>query len=407
MPHVQSAARRCVVRAGLLLDGTTRPPLPQPAIVIEGERIAAVLAGELPAESDAQILDFGDAVITPGLIECHLHLVGDPVIPTHQWCEMPADALIEKARSHAAQALRAGVTTLRDCGGPQALIFELRDAIAHGELQGPRIVAAGRVVTIPGGHGHFMGIETRGPQAAAETVEQLIAAGADFIKVIASGGGGTPGTYPWDSQFSVEELAAMVQAAHRAGRRVGAHAHSVAAIRNCLDAGIDTFEHVTFITANGPRLQPDLVRRLADAGVFVIPTIACYRNPVQAGLPKPFIQKIGMAGMDFVELHQSHVRQMLDAGVRLAAGTDGVQVGVGPAAVPDEARYLAEVAGSPAFGLRAATSLAAQALGVEADCGTVEAGKRADLLILRRNPLEDMAALRDVAGVIKDGKLVA
>jgi imidazolonepropionase-like amidohydrolase len=198
-----------------------------------------------------------------------------------------------------------------------------------------------------------------------------------------------------------------VQTAHRQGKRVCAHAHSVAAIRNCLDAGVDTLEHVTCITAEGPRLTDDLVAQMARAGAWLIPTIACYRNPVQAGLPKTFIKKIGMQGMDFVELHQRQTQRMLDGGARIAGGTDGVQIGVGPADIADEAAYLAEVAGSAQFGLRAVTSLAAAALGLEGDRGVIAAGQRADLLLLADNPLQDMRALRRVIQVFQDGRPVA
>jgi len=396
-----------IVQADRLIDGAGRPPLDHPTVVIRAGRIAAILTGE-PADlpADAERIRLPGATLVPGLIDCHLHLMGDQQIPPSEWARPPLAELERKAARHAGEALRAGVTTVRDCGAVGDLVLDLRTAIDAGRTAGPHVWACGNVITTPAGHGHFMGLEARGAAQVARAVEALIERGADFIKVIASGGGGTPGTYPWDSQFSVEELRAAVETAHRRGRRVCAHAHSVAAIRNCLDAGVDTLEHATFITAEGPRFQPDLARRLASAGAWVIPTIACYRNPITAGLSKTFIKKIGMQGMDFVELHQRQVRQMLDAGVRVAGGTDGVQVGVGPADIADEALYLGEVAGSALFGLRAVTALAAQALGLEADRGTLEPGQRADMLAVRGDPLQDLRALRRVERVFKDGQII-
>jgi len=392
-----------ILQPGLLIDGTGRPPLENPSVLIRDGRILDVLPAGAALPADADCAARCSATLLPGLIDCHLHLIGYRQIPPSEWGRPARPELARKAAAHAAQALRAGVTTVRDCGDIDGVAPELRDAIAAGSALGPHVWASAGVVTTPGGHGHFMGIEAQGPAAVRAAVETLIGRGADFIKIIASGGGGTPGTYPWDSQFSVEELAAGVEAAHRRGKRVCAHVHAVASIRNCLQAGVDTLEHVTCITEAGPRLTDDLIAQLARAGVWVIPTLTCYRNPVQAGLPKTFIQKIGMQGMDFVELHARQTRRMLDGGVRIAGGTDGVQVGVGPADIVDEATYLGEMAGSPDFGLRAVTGLAAQALGLD-DRGVIAAGKRADLLLLAENPLQDLRALRNAVQVYRDGR---
>jgi len=404
----QSTGNRYGLRAGLLIDGTGNSPLENAAVLVEDGRIASVVArDQISTEPDFELIDLGDdAVILPGLIDCHLHLTGDMVILPHEWVTRSREELYDKAVEHAGQALRAGVTTLRDCGAPDQVVIQLRDAIARGEAAGPHILSSDRCVTTPGGHGHFMGVEASGVEAATRAVETVLDTGADFVKVIASGGGGTPGTYPWDSQFSEEELCAVVDTAHRRGKPVCAHAHASVAIEYCIDAGVDTIEHVTFITAEGPCMNDAMVEKLARSSSVVVPTVACYRNPVEAGLPKTFIQKIGMQGMDYVELHQSNVRQMLERGVRVVAGTDGVQVGVSPCAARDEARYMAEIAGSNMFGIQSVTRLAAEAIGVAEDRGTVKAGKRADLLIVERNPLEDVHALKDVRAVIKDGKAI-
>ena len=396
------------LRAGLLIDGAGGAPVENPTVLIEGNHIAGVFAGgQYPSGAEIEPIDLGpDTVILPGLIDCHLHLIGDTVIPPHKWSSRSREELYQKATTHAEQALKAGVTTLRDCGAPDGVVIDLRDAIDAGAALGPHVLSCNRVVTTPGGHGHFMGIEVQGARDAAHAVEDLIADGADFIKVIASGGGGTPGTYPWDSQFSLDELKAIVRAAHRHGKRVGAHAHATIAMDHCIDAGVDTIEHTTFITPDGPRMDDALADKLARLSTMAIPTIACYRNPVEAGIPKTFIQKIGMEGLAYVALHQSHVRHMLDRGVKVAAGTDGVQVGVPPTAARDEARYMAEVAGSNMFGIQSATGLAAEALGIEADRGTIEVGKRADLLVVAGNPLNDMKALEDVVIVVKNGQII-
>jgi len=397
-----------MLRAGLLIDGAGNAPVKNAVVLVEDSRIAGVSTrDQVSTGSGLNMIDLGDdAVILPGLIDCHLHLTGDMVIPPHEWGNRSRQVLCDKAADHAGQALRAGVTTLRDCGAPDGVVIQLRDAIDRGEVAGPHILASDRCVTTPGGHGHFMGVEARGVEAVAQATETVLDAGADFVKLIASGGGGTPGTYPWESQFSLEELRTVVETAHRRGKPVCAHAHASVAIDYCIEAGVDTIEHVTFITADGPCIDDFLVKKLARSTSVAVPTVACYRNPVEAGLPKTFIQKIGMKGMDYIELHQNNIRQMMDRGIRVAAGTDGVQVGVPPYAVSDEARYMAEIAGSNMFGIQTVTGLAAGAIGVSEDRGTVEAGKRADLLIVGSNPLEDMHALKDVRAVIKDGTFI-
>ena len=399
--------KRLALRAGWLIDGISVTPIRHPTVVVHGERIAAIYAGEsYQPDPGTEVIELGEATILPGLIDCHLHLIGDMVLPVHEWGNLPREELLHKAARHAQQALHAGVTTIRDCGAPADVVLELRDMIEQGALAGPHMLCCGQVVTTPGGHGHFMGLEVQGIPSVIKAVVSLIAKGADFIKVMASGGGGTPGTFPSNSQFSLEELRAMVDVAHRHGKRVSAHAHSVEAIAQCLEAGVDTIEHATFITAAGPRLDEALVARWAQSPSMAIPTTACYRNPVQAGLPKPFIQKIGMEGWDFIRLHQSFLRRLIDAGVQMAAGTDGVQVGVGPGDIRDEVGYLAEVAGSALFGIRAATSLAARALDLEADRGTVTVGRRADLLAVRGELWRDLGRLREVLLVVKNGQIV-
>lgn len=402
----KSPIQKLALRAGWLLDGIRDAPIQHPTVVVHGERIAAIYAGEsYQPDPETEVIELGEATILPGLIDCHLHLIGDMVLPVHEWGHLPREELLRKAAKHAQQALHAGVTTIRDCGAPADVVLELRGRIEQGALPGPHVLCCGQVVTTPGGHGHFMGMEVQGVSSVMEAVESLLAKGVDFIKVMASGGGGTPGTFPADSQFSLDELKAMVDMAHRHGKRVSAHAHSAVAIAQCLEAGVDTIEHATFITAAGPRLDEALVARWAQSPSMAIPTTACYRNPVQAGLPKPFIQKIGMEGWDFIRLHQRFLRRLLDAGVQMAAGTDGVQVGVGPGDIIDEVGYLAEVAGSAWFGVRAATSLAAHALGLEADRGSVTVGRRADLVAVRGELWRDLGKLREVLLVVKDGQI--
>jgi imidazolonepropionase-like amidohydrolase len=349
---------------------------------------------------DVRSVDAGERTVMPGLIDCHVHL-------TWSAQAAPVATLIEERDAAATLALRAaanaraaldrGTTTVRDLGSPNESIFALRDSIARGITRGPRILAAGYVITTPTGHCHYVGRHATDLESARAMAIGQVEAGADVIKVMTSGGLHTPGSDPTSPQFSVEALRAIADVAHAAGRRVTGHATCDAAVALAVEAGFDSIQH-------GTALAPETAGALARAGAGVTPTLDT-RYFLDLHVDDPAIPEVirsraqasaGPARMD--AFHNA-----LQAGVALTAGTDSGTTFVPHGALATEIRLM-HAAGLPARdALASGTWLAAREVGLEGVIGTLASGALADLLVVNGDPLRDIAALEDVAMVILAG----
>jgi imidazolonepropionase-like amidohydrolase len=238
-----------IIKARCLIDGTGAIPLKDQAVLVKDGLIHAILPWEDGAW-DGEFLDLGEATLLPGFIDTHMHIVLDPADPTGFFHpDQPVPEIILRAAGNAQAALRAGITTLGDCGGPNEIIFPVRDAILRGKLVGPRILASGTPIVPAGGHGADLIGRTAGNVAEIrEAVHQQVEAGADFIKVMATTGGGEK---PGESHYGVRELTALRKEANKAGLQVAAHAHGTQGIRDCIAAGIQRIEHCTFFNREG------------------------------------------------------------------------------------------------------------------------------------------------------------
>ncbi|MEU6375861.1 amidohydrolase family protein [Streptomyces sp. NPDC046909] len=368
------------------------------AVLVEGDSIAAVgpraqLADR--ADADGKHLAFPDATVLPGLIDAHVHLAfdggGDPVATL---AESSDEKLLEDMRQRAEQLLSSGVTTVRDLGDRNGLALRLDEEISRGGTPGPRIVSAGTPATPPGGHCHFLGGEVSGVDQVRDLVRRNLAAGAGVIKAMVTGGGLTKdGPKSWQSQFTPEELQALVDEAHKAGAPVAAHAHGADGIAAAVEAGVDTIEHCTWMTADGFDLRQDVLKRIVEEGIAVCPAV----SPHWQMLPRFFGEERAAAMFDLV-------RQMDEAGVKLVAGTDaGVQRAGFDGLVPALSFY-AHLGLPNSKILDMATADAADALGLGGTTGRIAAGFRADLLVIEGDPLEDLDALRAIRGVIAAGR---
>ncbi|MEX5215124.1 MAG: amidohydrolase family protein [Nitrospiraceae bacterium] len=387
-----------------LIDGLGSV-LERATVVIKDDRILAAGPSRTTKVPRGSVeLDVRGMTVLPGLIDCHVHLGlgGEPDVVAVVEADPPGMTLF-KAAHYAQQTIDAGITTVRDLGYNGHGIFALRQAIAAGLVPGPRILAAGQAICMTGGHARFIGREADGPIEIVRAVREQVAAGADLIKIIASGGVLTPGTSPDQAQFSLEEIRSAVQEAQRAGKRVAAHAHGTAGMKQAVAAGVQSIEHATL-------MDEEAAAALIRHGVFMVPTLSALATtagcPLGAGVPMSAVRK----AKDLSARHEKSFKTAYRLGVRIAMGTD--------AGTPlnfhgDNAQELERMVAlgmSPMEAILAATAHAAALLGLDDQIGTLHPGKQADLILVEGNPLKRIGLLRDrerLAGVMLQGRLVS
>ena len=406
-----------VIRAKALLDGTGAPPVPNAVVVVEGSRILAAGPEEAvaaPRGPDVRELDYPDAYLLPGLIDAHTHLMfGAGEATYEEVIERDTDEImLLRAARNAHIHLNAGVTTLRDCGARNQVTFDLRRGVDQGLSLAPRLLLSGRPVTVTGGHFWWCNGEADGVQGVRKAVRRLVEDGADFIKIMASGGG-TAGTDNRRPSFSVEELRAIVDEAHNQGVPTTAHCIATQSIANALDAGVDSIEHATFIEPDGSyRFNPHIAERIADQGVRVSPTVQTgYRRREKLLAMRE--EGHALTPMDKSRLEDLQIkcerqveflgRLWSEWGITIVAGTDAIS-SFGDYCLGLELQVEAGM--STAEVIRSATGVAAQAVGLDHLVGTLEPGKEADLIVVDQDPLADIRALRSMRMVMHRGGIV-
>jgi imidazolonepropionase-like amidohydrolase len=410
LPSTTAAAapKLVAVRAGKLVDVVAGRVLDNQLILISGQRITAVgPAGSLSVPAGADVVDLSGATVLPGLVDAHVHLTGDP--HQHGYASLGVSdirAAMYGARS-ARVTLEAGFTAVRNVGASGFGDVALRDAINDGELPGPRMRVSGYALGIKGGHCdnnllphdfHYTenGVAD-GPWAARAKVREMAKYGADTIKICASGGVLSKGDEPGAQQFTLEEMKAIVEEAHKLGRRVAAHAHGASSIRDAILAGVDSVEHASLVDDEGIRLARE------KGTVFVMDIYNddyILQEGAKAGMLPESLEKERALG----QLQRDNFRKAFKGGVKMAFGTDA---GVYPHG--DNARqfrYMVEYGMSPMQAIQAATINAADLLGWKDRIGSVSPGKYADLVAVSGDPLKDPAELTRVQFVMKGGAVV-
>lgn len=392
---------RTILYPDWIVDGTGGPPLMGRAVVVDGDRIEAVAPVDAVAVREGdQTIDLSQATLIPGLINNHVHLVLPGDNTPFEQVQLESDTFLALRAAHnAATSLRAGVTTVRDCGGRGATILDLRNAQASGMVCGARVISCGWPLTITGGHGRYFGGEADGEEALRQMIRRLVSAGADYVKVLASGGG-TLGSYAQYPSFSVKELKAIVEVSHALGRLVAAHCTATAAIANAVQAGVDLIEHGMFLEPDGSmRYDEGVAEALAEAGVPVTTTMQVARDMVEV-LPDGEDRDHWQG---WVEADREIKVKLRELGVPLLAGSDA---GWRATAFDTFWRELDELVGvgmSPVEAIRSATGSVAEALGHDDEYGTVQEGKIADLVAVGGNLVQDIQCLTDVEAVFQAG----
>jgi imidazolonepropionase-like amidohydrolase len=382
-----------------LFDGRARRA--RQGVLIRDDRIAWVGAhARAPKDArGAHELARGLAV-TPGLIDAHVHLCFDGSADfAAEAREMPSVAAATvKAVRNAAITLRHGVTTVRDLGGPRDAAIWVGRAVAAGRLPGPRILAAGQALTITGGHGHNVAVarEVDGPDGVRRAVREEIRAGASVIKLMATGGVLTPGITADFTAFTPEELRAAVDEAHTWGRTVAAHAIGPAGIVRAVEAGVDSIEHGTMLSAEGARL-------MKERGTYHVPTLSALLGMVEhpEEVPAYAVEK----ATALLDSAREALRRSIRAGVRIACGTDAGTPFNPHGSAPLEIVRMVEWGVPVAVALRAATSVAAELLRLP-DVGVLRPGAVADLCVYEADPLEDVRAVLAPVTVLRAGEPV-
>lgn len=391
---------KTVLRCGQLIDGTGAPPRKDAVVILDDGRIAAVGGPELEAGAE-NVLDLSNRTVLPGLIDAHVHICLDGSPDAGPAKTATPQMAAFRAANSLGQALRAGVTTYREAGAPHGVSFAAKEAMARGLVEGPRLLVSGQALCATGGQFWQMNREVDGPHEARKGAREQLRNGADVIKLMATGGVVTPSGVVGAPEMTVEEMTAAVEEAHKAGKRVMAHAMGPVGIRNALAAGADTIEH-------GVSFGPEEIELMLKHDVYLVPTLAIMWAQAEVcakrGIPKQIADKVAHA----IELTFRNVPAAARVGVKIAMGTDAGGAGIthSMAALELELLYQSGTCTTRMDAILSATSRAAGALGLAGELGTIEPGKMADVLVLDRDPLEDLAAFRRVAMVIQAGRVV-
>ena len=387
-----------LIHAGRLLCGAQFEAIDDAWLLIEGGRIQGIHRAA-PSLEGVGVVDYCDRVVMPGLIDPHVHLQFTPLADHEAGRaayerDREAGWLTLRAAAHARAALATGVTTLRDCGSDLSLLA-LRDHFAK-TRSGPRIIAAGPPITTTAGHCHWCGHRADSTLEVRKAVRTLAEAGVDIIKIMASGGNMTAGSNPLQPQYTLEAIQMAVTEAHRLGRRVVAHALNAETIHRCVIAGVDCIDHCTWQRSDGSLVYDEKIGSLLVA------------SGLQAGATGSGIVRIlldqGAEGAAQIRRIFAGHRRLRALGGTIAVHSDaGVRFTHFDRFDLSLKVLMAGLDLSALETLQTATVENAKVLGLEAEIGTIDTGKRADLLVLRSDPRDAIDAVRDVAAVLRDG----
>ncbi|MDP3781291.1 MAG: amidohydrolase family protein [Sphingopyxis sp.] len=401
-------AKTTVIYAGRVITDADKPTQGPSTIVITDDRITSITAGRSAAPADAEVIDLGDKTLLPGLIDLHVHLTGDPGGDYRSEAVDPDEWGVVVGVKNAGITLRAGFTTVREAGSAQYSAFSLRRGTANGFITGPRIIAAGPALSIIGGHGDVTGFREdvhdvldqgytcTGALECAEKVRKASRAGADIIKITATGGVLSQQGRGLEGHFTSPELQSIADTAHSLGLKVMAHAHGARGIEAAAAAGIDTIDHGTF--------ADDAALKVMKAkGTYLVPTLMAFegiRERLGKGIYTPTVEEKVRMTLGSVGKAVTRAKAL---GVPVAFGTDAGVFEHGRNG--GEFALLVKAGLTSREALAAATTVAAKALSMESEIGRLAPGMSADMIAVSGDPLADVTALEKVEWVMVRGRI--
>jgi imidazolonepropionase-like amidohydrolase len=397
------AAKRTLVRAGHVLDVKTGKLADAQTIVVVGDTIQSIApTASVSAGAGDTVVDMGGMTVMPGLIDAHTHITMNTDFDPYRELTVTDAKEAINGVVNARTTLMAGFTSIRNVGAGDYTDVDLRDAINAGQVAGPHMLVSGPAMGITGGHCddnllpvqyHQVGDGVAdGIAAVQQKVRQNIKYGADLIKICATGGVLSKGDDPQASQYTLEEMQAIVADAHRLGRKVAAHAHGAQGILWASEAGVDSIEHGSYI-------NDAAIAEMKKRGTYLVPTLYLEDWIVEKGnLPALYHQKM----VDVSAVAKQNIKHAMQAGVKIALGTDAAVYPHGLNAHELDV-YVNQMGMTPLAALQSATVNAADLMGWTAKTGTLEPGKWADIIGVEKNPMEDVRVLQDVKFVMKGG----
>ncbi|MDZ3832905.1 MAG: amidohydrolase family protein [Sphingopyxis sp.] len=403
-----ASAGTTVIYAARIITDPAKPPQGPSTVIVTDNRISAVTPGRSPAPDGAEVIDLGDKTLLPGLIDLHVHLTGDPGGDYRNAAVEPNEWGVVVGVKNARITLRAGFTTVREAGSGQYTAYSLRRGTDEGVIEGPRIIAAGPALSIVGGHGDVTGFREdihdvlddgytcTGPVECAEKVRKASRAGANVIKITATGGVLSQQGRGLEGHFTTPELQSIADTAHSLGLKVMAHAHGARGIEAAAAAGIDTIDHGTFA-------DDTALKVMKAKGSYLVPTLMAFegiRERLGKGIYTPTVEEKVRMTMGHVGQAVTRAKAM---GVPVAFGTDAGVFEHGRNA--GEFALLVKAGLTPREALASATTVAAAALSMESEIGRIAPGMSADMIAVSGDPLADITALEKVDWVMARGRI--
>lgn len=396
-----------ILKCGMLIDGRLDEPLENVILVIYKDRIHAIgCEGEVDVPEGSTFMDYSGRTVMPGLIDSHVHLIGTRSMIPLDWIVDPPEHRAMRIVADAAQLLRNGYTCVRCCGSPLSL--HLKEVIREGTVLGPRILGCGSIISQTGGHGDFLhsvplhwatpprgiGRIADGADECRKAVREQLRCGADFIKICTTGGVTSERDLPDSTQYTTEEINAIVEEAHSAGVRVTSHAQGTKGIKNALTAGVDNIEHGYF-------LDDEAIEMMIKQGVYLTPTLSIAEITLRYGAEESVPSYILEKGRAVQHNQIASLRKASKAGVNICCGSDFI--GARRCAFGDNALELelqVNAGRSPMSVIHSATRVNAEALGLEEEVGVLEPGKQANLMVVDGDPLKDITLLQDTNRIV-------